>query len=117
MEAARLAARRRTATDASDLLAKRDARAHAYEGGDLDAMVATDLELHRSIVRTSGNPVLQSLYDNLLEAIGDNIRFNFVTDSHADDAHDSLVEAIVAGNPERAATETSAYLSGLLEDA
>ncbi|ADG73956.1 GntR domain protein [Cellulomonas flavigena DSM 20109] len=117
MEAARLAARARTATDASELLAKRDARARAYEGGDLDTMVATDLELHRSIVRAAGNPVLRSLYDNLIEAIGDNIRFNFVTDAHAADAHDSLVEAIVAGDPERAAAETSSYLSGLLEDA
>jgi len=117
MEAARLAARHRTATDASDLLAKRDARARAYDGGELDEMVATDLELHRTIVRTAANPVLRSLYDNLLEAIGDNIRFNFVTDAHAHDAHDSLVEAIVAGDPERAASETSAYLSGLLEDA
>lgn len=117
MEAARLAARRRTASDASDLLAKRDARADAYEGGDLDEMVATDLELHRAIVRAAANPVLRALYDNLLEAIGDNIRFNFVTDVHAHDAHDSLVEAIVAGDPDRAAAETSGYLSGLLEDA
>lgn len=117
MEAARLAARRRTATEAADLRAKRDARSRAYAAGDLDEMVATDLELHRTIVRTAGNPVLRSLYDNLLEAIGDNIRFNFVTDSHAHDAHDSLVEAIAAGDPERAAAETSGYLSGLLEDA
>ncbi|MBO3089068.1 FadR/GntR family transcriptional regulator [Cellulomonas dongxiuzhuiae] len=117
MEAARLAARRRTATDASDLLAKRDARARAYAGGDLDEMVSTDLELHRTIVRTSANPVLRSLYDNLIEAIGDNIRFNFVTDAHAHDSHDSLIEAIVAGDPDRAASETNDYLSGLLEDA
>ncbi|MBD7919549.1 FadR family transcriptional regulator [Cellulomonas sp. Sa3CUA2] len=117
MEAARLAARRRTATDASDLLAKRDARARAYAGGDLDEMVSTDLELHRAIVRTSANPVLRSLYDNLIEAIGDNIRFNFVTDAHAHDSHDSLIEAIVAGDPDRAASETSDYLSGLLDDA
>ena len=80
-------------------------------------MVATDLALHRAIVRAAGNPVLRSLYDNLIEAIGDNIRFNFVTDVHAADAHDSLIEAIVAGDPERAAAETSGYLSGLLEDA
>ncbi|MBO3096625.1 FadR/GntR family transcriptional regulator [Cellulomonas dongxiuzhuiae] len=117
MEAARLAAHRRTATDASDLLAKRDARARAYAGGDLDEMVSTDLELHRTIVRTSANPVLRSLYDNLIEAIGDNIRFNFVTDAHAHDSHDSLIEAIVAGDPDRAASETSDYLSGLLDDA
>jgi len=114
MEAARLAARRRTADDASDLLGKRDARAAAYEGGDLDEMVASDLALHRAIVRTAGNPVLRSLYDNLIEAIGDNIRFNFVTDAHGHDAHDILVEAIVSGDDGKAADETARYLSALL---
>ncbi|GCE76331.1 FadR/GntR family transcriptional regulator [Cellulomonas biazotea] len=114
VEAARLAARRRTATDASALLDARDARAVAYRAGDIDAMVVTDLDLHRVIVRTAANPVLASLYENLLDAIGENIRFNFVTDAHGHDSHDGLVEAIVAGDDERAVAETSGYLSTLL---
>ncbi|MDM7830877.1 FadR/GntR family transcriptional regulator [Cellulomonas edaphi] len=114
VEAARLAARRRTATDASTLLARRDERSAAYVAADLDAMVATDLALHRTIVRTGGNPVLVSLYENLLDAIGENIRFNFVTDVHGHDSHDALVEAIVAGDDDGAARETSLYLSALL---
>lgn len=116
MEAARLAAQRRTATDAAELLQHRDARAEAYRAGDLDRMVATDLALHRSIVRTAANPVLRSLYDNLLDAIGENIRFNFVTDAHGHDSHDGLVEAIVAGDEQRAVAETSGYLSALLPE-
>ncbi|WP_136518864.1 MULTISPECIES: FadR/GntR family transcriptional regulator [Cellulomonas] len=116
IEAARLAAHRRTATDVAELLRHRDARADAYQAGDLDRMVATDLALHRSIVRTAGNPVLRSLYDNLLDAIGENIRFNFVTDAHGHDSHDGLVEAIVAGDEARAVAETSGYLSALAGD-
>lgn len=114
VEAARLAARRRTATDAATLTDLRIARAAAYEAGDLENMVRTDLALHRAIVRTGGNPVLVSLYENLLDAIGENIRFNFVSDTHAHDSHDSLVEAIAAGDDERAVAETSQYLSLLL---
>lgn len=116
MEAARLAARRRTSTDVAELLAHRDARAEAYRRNDLDAMVSTDLTLHRAVVRTAANPVLRSMYENLLDAIGENIRFNFVTDVHAHDQHDGLVDAIVSGDAQRAAQETSLYLSALLDD-
>jgi len=114
VEAARLAARRRTAADATSLLQRRDDRAAAYHAGDLEAMVATDLDLHRAIVRAAANPVLVTLYENLLDAIGENIRFNFVTDTHGHDAHDALVEAVVAGDDGKAAAETTRYLSALL---
>ncbi len=114
IEAARLAARRRTALDASTLLDRRDERATAYVSGDIDAMVETDLALHRTIVRAAGNPVLLSLYENLIDAIGENIRFNFVTDYHGQTAHDTLIEAIVAGDSAKAVAETTAYLSALL---
>lgn len=118
VEAARLAARRRTSTDAQHLQRMRDARQEAYESGDLERMVDTDLDLHRTIVRTADNPVLQSLYENLLDAIVENIRFNFVTEdgSHGPHAHDGLVEAIVAGNEVAAISETREYLSALLDE-
>lgn len=117
VEAARLAARRRTATDAASLMAVRDARATAYHEGIIERMVDTDLALHRAIVKTAANPVLLSLYENLIDAIGENIRFNFVTDTHGADAHDVLIEAIVAGNDRRAVEETTEYLSGLVPEA
>ena len=69
VEAARLAARRRSATDAAALLQRRDERAAAYQAGDLDGMVATDLDLHRAIVRATANPLLVTLYENLLDAM------------------------------------------------
>jgi DNA-binding FadR family transcriptional regulator len=58
--------------------------------------------------------VLLSLYENLIDAITDNIRFNFAQILQDGDNHDGLVEAIAAGDDARAVAETSVYLSGLL---
>lgn len=114
VEAARLAAHRRTATDVAALLQMRDARAHAHALGDLDAMVSTDLELHLAIARTARNPVLLSLYESLLDAISANIRFNFerpAASGSDDTVHDDLVAAIGAGDVARAVSEVETYLS------
>jgi DNA-binding FadR family transcriptional regulator len=118
VEAARLAANRHTPDEARAIVVARDQRTAAYLAGDLDAMVETDLALHRSIVRASGNPVLIDLYDNLIDAIGENIRFNFITDdvTHGVGAHDGLVDSIVEGDAGAAGRETADYLSALLDD-
>lgn len=114
VEAARLAANRRTATDVAVLLQMRDARAHAHALGDIEAMVSTDLELHLAIARTARNPVLLSLYESLLDAISVNIRFNFerpASNGSDDTGHDDLVAAIGAGDEPRAVAEVETYLS------
>lgn len=118
VEAARLAAHRHTADEATAIVSARDQRTAAYLSGDLDTMVATDLTLHRAIVRASGNPVLIDLYDNLIDAIGENIRFNFVTDgdAHGVAAHDALIAAIVGRDAPGAGRETADYLSALLDE-
>jgi DNA-binding FadR family transcriptional regulator len=114
VEAARLAARRRTTSDVATITALRDQRAEAYRSGELDRMVAADLALHRAIARAARNPVLLSLYENLVDAITDNIRFNFAQVLQDGDNHDALVDAIAAGDDRRAVDETTSYLSGLL---
>jgi DNA-binding FadR family transcriptional regulator len=111
VEAARLAARRRTPAEVAELRARHADRTDAYGAGDLDAMVVTDLALHRTIARAARNPVLLALYESLIGAIGENIRFNFERPAHAHDDHDGLVEAIAAGDDERAAREITSYLS------
>ncbi|MCR6493920.1 FadR/GntR family transcriptional regulator [Cellulomonas sp. P24] len=116
VEAARLAARRRTDKDIALLRRLRDERAAAYHEGDLDRMVSTDLDLHRTIAITARNPVLLSLYENLLDAITENIRFNFTAPEHGDDSHDGLVDAIANGDAASAAREVTTYLSELLGD-
>ncbi|MCL3860434.1 FadR/GntR family transcriptional regulator [Actinotalea sp. K2] len=114
VEAARLAARRRTDEQVEVLRGLRDSRSAAYEAGDLERMVEADLSLHRMIAQCAHNPVLVALYENLLDAISDNIRFNFEHPVHDDDSHHALVEAIVRRDPLAAMGEIDDYLSDLL---
>lgn len=116
VEAVRLAALRRTDAEVGDLRALRDARSEAYAAGQTDRMVELDLDLHRAIVRAARNPVLLALYENLQDAITENIRFNFAHPVHDDDSHELLVAAIADGDPTAAATEIDRYLSSLIGD-
>lgn len=114
--AARLAASRRTPQDVErleSLLAQRDA---ARSEGDLDRTVEADIALHRAIAHAARNPVLGELYEHLLEAVGETVRFNVAHLPPAeDDDHALLVAAIVAGDAEAAAREAAGFLDELLE--
>jgi len=116
VEAARLASLRRSDEQVTELREIRDRRAQAYAGGELDRMVETDLQLHRAIARAAHNPVLLTMYESLLDAIGANIRFNFEHPAHDDDSHHDLVEAIADGDATRAMAEIDHYLSDLIGD-
>jgi DNA-binding FadR family transcriptional regulator len=116
VEIARLAAKRRTDEHVVQLRKLRDRRAAANASGDLDAMVETDLELHRTIANAAGNPVLFALYENLQDAITANIRFNFEHLVADDDSHDNLVEAIARGDAAAAMVEIDDYLSEIIGD-
>lgn len=116
VEAARLASLRRSDEQVTELREIRDRRAQAYSGGELDRMVETDLQLHRAIARAAHNPVLLTMYESLLDAIGANIRFNFEHPAHDDDSHHDLVEAIADGDAARAMAEIDHYLSDLIGD-
>jgi DNA-binding FadR family transcriptional regulator len=115
---ARLAASRRTPEDIAvlrELLTQRVATRHE---GNLDALVAKDVELHRAIAQAAHNPVLADLYDNLIDALQENVRRNVVTLApHYDEDHSRLVEAIIAGDVVEAAKEAAGFLDGLLVDA
>lgn len=116
VEAARLAALRRTDEQVAELRSLRDTRTSAYASGELDRMVAADLTLHRTIARAAHNPVLLALYENLQDAISENIRFNFEHPVHDDDSHHTLVEAIADQDPLAAMREIDDYLSELIGD-
>lgn len=116
VEAARLAAQRRTPEQVHELRELRDRRAAAYAGGDLDAMVEADLVLHHTIAVAAGNPVLLTMYENLIDAVTANIRFNFEHPANEDDAHHALVEAIARGDTADAMREIDDYLSDFIGD-
>jgi DNA-binding FadR family transcriptional regulator len=116
--AARLAANRRTPEDVEtlrDLLTRKIA---ARARGDLAETVGLDVQLHRAIAQAAHNPVLSDLYDNLMDALQENVRANIEgPNSHRDEDHIQLVEAIIDGDPERAAVEAALFLDALLEGA
>jgi DNA-binding FadR family transcriptional regulator len=116
VEAARLAALRRTDAQVDELRTLRDARAAAYAEGHQEQMVEHDLALHRAIAHAAHNPVLLALYENLQDAITENIRFNFAHPVHDDDSHDALVEAVADGDSAAAMREIDRYLSDLIGD-
>lgn len=117
VEAARLAARRRTDEDVTVLRQLNAARQAAFAGGDVDEIVAADLALHRAIAAAARNPVLLSLYENLIDAIGANIRTNVIGLVHnqSEDDHDSLVEAIALGESYLAMEEIISYLDAYID--
>jgi DNA-binding FadR family transcriptional regulator len=116
--AARLAARRRTPQDVErlhDLLARRNA---AARDGDREAVVTWDVALHRAVGQAAHNPVLTDLYENLLDALYENVRTNLDAQGGLDeDEHVGLVDAIASQDVDRAAAEAACFLDQLLQDA
>ncbi|MET7875772.1 FCD domain-containing protein [Micromonospora profundi] len=112
VEAARLAALRRTPEDLAaldDALAEREA---AWRGGRVDAFVEADAALHTVVVAAAHNAMLAELYasvgtalrSTVAQAMGDALTPERYVD------HTRLVEAIRAGDPASAAIEAGAFL-------
>src|SRR4051794_39284426 len=106
---ARLAAVRRTPDDVAALQDLLDRKASAREEGDLDTTVQLDVQLHRAIAQASHNPVLADLYDNLVGALQENVRRNVEERPPRGEDHAGLIDAIIQGNPERAAEEAAMF--------
>ncbi|MER5456832.1 FCD domain-containing protein [Micromonospora sp. NPDC002389] len=112
VEAARLAARRRTAEDLAALDAALAAREAAWRGGQVAEFVEADVALHTAVVAAAHNGMLAELYasvatalrSTVTQAMGDAL----TPDRHVD--HARLVAAIRAGDPELAAREAGAFL-------
>ncbi|WP_193044795.1 FadR/GntR family transcriptional regulator [Mycolicibacterium baixiangningiae] len=113
VESARLAATARTDEDLAgirDLLARRDALdAH-------DQFVLADAELHFAVVRASHNTVLTELYRGLTEVVTASVATTFESHALQRIPHDGLVEAIAAGDVERAGREAGGFLEELIEE-
>ncbi|MEU8296119.1 FCD domain-containing protein [Micromonospora sp. NPDC048909] len=112
VEAARLAARRRTPEDLATLDGALAAREAAWDGGRVDEFVEADAALHTAVVAAAHNAMLAELYasvgtalrSTVAQAMGDAL----VPERHVD--HSRLVDAIRAGDPELAAREAGAFL-------
>ncbi|GAB4061274.1 FadR/GntR family transcriptional regulator [Catellatospora paridis] len=112
VEAARLAAVRRTPADLEQLDALLARREQLWRDGDAAAFVATDADLHVAIVAAAHNAMLAELYASfggaLRASLSQQIGETLTPDKYV--AHDDLVEAIRAADPDRAARAAGAFL-------
>lgn len=117
VEAARLAASKRTEQDIESLRLANKLRQDAFAAQDIDLMVQADMALHTEIARISQNPVLASLYESLTDSVKATIRHNveLLLRSRVRDDHNDLVEAIIMGDPFLAMEEMGSYLETYIE--
>ncbi|MFG6277579.1 FadR/GntR family transcriptional regulator [Microbacterium sp. 5K110] len=116
VEAAALAATRRTPSDLRAI--RRALEARTVAGQSVEEHVDADMAFHRTIVVAAHNEVLTELFDGFVprvrRAMVDMLRIRPVADAHADqDAHAVVVEAIGDRMPDAAARATRAHLDAL----
>ena len=112
---ARIAAVRRTEADAGRLVSLLAERRDAWNGDDLHERVRADSALHRAVVGATHNALLGDVYEGLLEVF-EEVQLHDVAGETDDLAqlHTDLVEAIVDGDPERAAATMSTLLQPMI---
>ncbi|MFY1705428.1 FadR/GntR family transcriptional regulator [Micromonospora sp. WMMA1923] len=112
VEAARLAALRRTPADLAALDDALAAREAAWRGGRVADFVEADAALHTAVVAAAHNGMLAELYASVGTALRSTIARTMgdelLPERYVD--HGRLVEAIRAGDPARAAREAGAFL-------
>ncbi|MBU2668047.1 FCD domain-containing protein [Actinoplanes bogorensis] len=115
---ARLAASRRTESDAERLVTLLHERRDAWSTGDTRSRVRADSALHRAVVAATGNALMLDVYEGLLDVF-EEVALHDVAGETDDLAqlHADLVEAIVDGDPERAAATMSALLQPMIDQA
>jgi DNA-binding FadR family transcriptional regulator len=115
VEAARLAAARRTEADIAALRAALDVCEKTWRSGDVAAFARADQEFHRLAIAASHNAVLVDLYAELGDAVQEGVAARAgESGQHVD--HTPIVAAIEAGDVDAAMKEAGCYLSELLTE-
>ncbi|TPM38471.1 FadR/GntR family transcriptional regulator [Mesorhizobium sp. B2-3-4] len=115
LEAARLAALRRTPSDLDRMRQLLAERGTVADGGS-EAFIRRDLAFHKSVVAASGNKAMMELYDFFTAAIAETIHATIGGDLPEPDqqAHAAIVDAIAAGDPDRAVSAVRAFMAPVL---
>lgn len=120
VQAARLAAQRRTDEDVVAMAAAMEARTAACAGTD-EEFVDADIALHAAIVAAARNPVLTALYAEFMPALRQGlIELVSLLDVRAEDrdrgyaAHAALVRAVMDGDPDAAVHEVETEIAHTL---
>jgi DNA-binding FadR family transcriptional regulator len=118
VDAARLAAIRRTDADLAELRVALAARNDAVRGRDVERAVRTDADFHLAVVRCAHNTLLAELYRGIAEVVARSVAATLPPDMDKQDqiSHDGLVEAIAERDVERAAREAGDFLTRLLNE-
>ncbi|MFB8120048.1 FadR/GntR family transcriptional regulator [Streptomyces sp. NPDC055962] len=108
VEAARLAARRRTDGDVTSLTAALAGRRAAASADDA-AFVDADIALHAAVVEAAHNPVLSALFTEFVPALRQGLidmlellALRSDDPNHGDNSHARLVDAVVRGDGDAA---------------
>lgn len=108
VEAARMAARRRTDDDLTGLTAALAGRRAAGGAGDA-AFVDADIALHAAVVAAAHNPVLSALFTEFVPTLRKGLidmlellDLRAGDPDHGDDGHAALVDAVVRGDGDAA---------------
>ncbi len=118
MEAARLAALRRTEEDLAEIERTLALRDEAWRVQDMSTFVETDFAFHRAVVHATHNPLLIELYDDIASVVYDSIAHSANIEPTQDDlAIDRLGAAIRDGDAGRALQEAACYLDELVSRA
>ncbi|BBF99090.1 MULTISPECIES: FadR/GntR family transcriptional regulator [Pseudonocardia] len=130
VEAARLAAARHTDEDLALLrrsLTDRDVAVEAVAAAtrrgeepgtaELERAARADTDFHLAVVRCSGNSLLVELYRGVVEAVAGSVVTTMPATVGTEDdvSHTGIVEAIEAGDVERAAREAGDFLQRLID--
>ena len=117
VDAARLAAVRRTDDDLASLRAALAERNTAVRDHDVERAVHTDTAFHLVVVQCAHNALLTELYRGVAEVVARSVATTMPDglDKQDEISHDGLVDAIAAQDVERAAREAGDFLTRLLD--
>ncbi|TPG86969.1 FadR family transcriptional regulator [Brevibacillus laterosporus] len=121
-QAARLAAHNRTEQDIATLQRYLSEEHDARERGDVALYIEADVKLHKAIVASTHNTLLQELYDSMTDALTRAVAsvIDHTTLSSSPVSHTDLVEAIRQQDAGAAETIACSYMNTLqqvLQDA
>ena len=108
--AACLAAARRTEDDLAALADALGRRRAGAADRDADRFVAADCDFHLAMVAAAHNPLLSELYEGFLETLLASVALPPDGADELAPAHDALLAAIVAGDPDAASAASTALL-------
>jgi DNA-binding FadR family transcriptional regulator len=115
VQAARLAAERRTDSDVTALRTRLAARDNAHELARDGRFVEADLAFHRTVIAAAHNQLLTDMFDSFASVLREAL-VAIVSDRDLDDVdvaptHARLVAAIEAGDPRAAEQATREHIS------